>query len=50
MKLTAVDLFAGCGGLTTGLKKAEFRVLGAVEIDAAASSVYSLNHPSNLFI
>lgn len=45
MSFTAVDLFAGCGGLTTGLKMAKFQVLGAVEIDAAASNVYSLNHP-----
>ena len=45
MSFAAVDVFAGCGGLTTGLKKAGFQVLGAVEIDAAASSVYSLNHP-----
>ncbi len=31
--------------MTTGFKKAGYRVVGAVEIDLHASDVYSLNHP-----
>ena len=42
--LTAVDLFAGAGGATQGLKDAGFRVIGAVENDAAAARSYALNH------
>jgi len=42
---TAFDCFAGCGGMTEGLKQAGFRVVGAIENDATACEVYSLNHP-----
>ncbi len=42
----AIDLFAGCGGLTEGLKQAGFKVVGAIELDDTAAKAYQLNHPS----
>lgn len=42
---TAVDLFAGAGGATQGLRDAGFDVIGAVEFDSDAAKSYRLNHP-----
>lgn len=41
---TAVDLFCGCGGVTTALKARHFRVVAAVDHDALACESYRSNH------
>jgi DNA (cytosine-5)-methyltransferase 1 len=50
IKHIAIDLFAGCGGLSKGLQKAGFDVRAAVEIDAAAAKSYRKNHPQTKLI
>lgn len=50
MKLIAIDLFSGCGGLTEGMHQAKFKTEIAFEIDGLASKAYKLNHPKTNII
>ena len=44
MKLHAIDVFAGCGGLTVGLKRAGIAVRAAIELEKHAAASYRANH------
>lgn len=43
-KLTVLDLFCGCGGMTTGLKEAGLRIIAGIDIWDKAIDSYKKNH------
>lgn len=47
---SAIDLFSGAGGLSTGFEQAGFKVLAANDFDDHAASTFRLNHPDTTFI
>ena len=44
MNYNAIDLFAGCGGLSRGFMDAGFKILVGVDNDQAALNTFELNH------
>ncbi|MBD1997827.1 DNA cytosine methyltransferase [Leptolyngbya sp. FACHB-541] len=48
--LTSIDLFAGAGGLSYGLKAEGFQPIAAVEIDPVSAKSYGFNHQSTNLI
>jgi DNA (cytosine-5)-methyltransferase 1 len=45
---TIIDLFSGCGGMSSGFIKAGFFPVSAVEIDSEICLTYQKNHPSTV--
>ncbi|MDE0208724.1 MAG: DNA cytosine methyltransferase [Boseongicola sp.] len=43
---TAVEIFAGGGGLAVGLNKAGFNTVAAVELEPHAAATFKANHPT----
>ncbi|MDI1495347.1 MAG: cytosine-specific methyltransferase [Cenarchaeum symbiont of Oopsacas minuta] len=46
MKLTAIEIFAGAGGMALGLEKAGFDLKALIEIDKHAAATLQKNRPS----
>jgi DNA (cytosine-5)-methyltransferase 1 len=47
---TAIDLFAGAGGMSGGFRHAGFSLLAANDFDTQAAETFKLNHPETAFI
>ena len=50
MEWTGIDLFAGAGGFSLGMRMAGIKVLAAVEIDKYAAATYRANHKDTILI
>jgi len=50
MKINILDLFAGCGGFSSGFEKAGCHILGANDILLHAANTYRKNHKKTEFI
>jgi DNA (cytosine-5)-methyltransferase 1 len=49
-RLTAIDLFCGCGGISVGLRSAGFEVLAGVDINKKYISSFTKNFPKSLTV
>lgn len=47
---TAIDLFAGAGGLSEALKTSGFKVMGAIEYEEIFASSYKENHGDHILV
>ena len=43
-KLTCLDFFCGCGGLSKGFEQAGYRVLAGIDFEQSALNTFELNH------
>lgn len=50
MKPTGIDLFAGCGGFSLGIRQAGFKILAAVENEKWAAQTYRTNQKGTIVI
>lgn len=50
MKIEAVDLFCGVGGLTSGLRSAGVKVVAGIDVDGPCSYPFEQNHPGAKFL
>lgn len=48
MKNKVIDLFAGCGGFSTGFQQSGYKITKAVEIDKQIAETYSKNHQGTI--
>jgi len=44
--MIGIDIFSGCGGMTTGATLAGIKVKYAIELDHSSALTYSINHPT----
>ena len=48
--MRAFDFFSGCGGTSAGLRRAEIRILGGLDLDHDAGLTFRRNFPESVFL
>lgn len=49
-RLSAIDLFCGCGGLSCGVRSAGFNILAGIDLNEKYSITYRRNFPETLYL